>query len=117
MCQIELFLGEDIWLGLASTLREQGFDVIHVNDIDRKGLSDSEQLAYAAQNGRALLTHNAKDFVTLAVSYFFDERPHAGIIISTQLEKGELTRRALNLLTTLSREEVSGTIRFLEDYR
>lgn len=33
------------------------------------------------------------------------------------LEKGELTRRALNLLTTLSREEVSGTIRFLEDYR
>jgi hypothetical protein len=39
------------------------------------------------------------------------------IIISTQLEKGELTRRALNLLTTLSREEVSGAIRFLEDYR
>jgi predicted nuclease of predicted toxin-antitoxin system len=70
MSQIELFLDEDIWLGLASTLREQGFDVIHVNDIDRKGLSDSEQLAYATQNGRALLTHNAKDFVTLAVSYF-----------------------------------------------
>lgn len=116
MSQIKLFLDEDVWPGLAETLREQGFDVIHVGEVERRGLSDSDQLAYAAQQERAILTHNVKDFVPLATSYFFDEHPHAGIIISQQLEKGELTRRILNLLHTLSAEQMENTLRHLADY-
>ncbi len=116
MSRIKLFLDEDVWLGLAETLREHGFDVVHVNEVDRTGLADTAQLDYAAQNGRAILTHNVKDFVPLATTYFFDERPHPGIIITPQLEKGELIRRTLNLLRNLSDEEINNTLRHLADY-
>lgn len=116
MSQIKLLLDEDVWLGLAATLREQGFDVIHVNELNRKGLSDDEQLAYAARSSRAILTHNAKDFVPLAISYFFENRPHAGVIITPQLDKGEFTRRVLALLRSLSTEEISNTVRHLADF-
>jgi predicted nuclease of predicted toxin-antitoxin system len=116
MSQIKLLLDEDVWLGLAAALREQGFDVTHVNELERKGLSDAKQLAYAAQSSRAILTHNAKDFVPLAVSYFFEERPHAGVIITPQLAKGELSRRVLTLLRALAAEEITNTVRHLADF-
>ena len=117
MTQIQLYLDEDVWQGLAITLREAGFDVIHVYDVGRGGLSDEAQLAYAATEGWAILTHNSKDFVPLAVAYYFDGEEHAGIIVSEQVEKGELVRRTKKLLTILSTEEVKGTLRYLADYK
>jgi len=114
---IRLFLDEDVWPGLALALRERGFDAVHVYELGRDGLSDSEQLAYAAQEGCAILTHNTKDFVPLAVEYFFGGRSHAGVILSPQIEKGELLRRTLNLLRTLPAKEARDTVRYLADYR
>ena len=102
---------------MAETLREDNFDVIHVREVERAGLADSDQLDYAAQNGRAILTHNAKDFVLLATTAFFEEYFHAGIIISPQLQKGELIRQTLNLLHSLSAEEIQNTLRHLADYK
>jgi predicted nuclease of predicted toxin-antitoxin system len=74
-------LDEDVWLGLAAALREHGFDVVHVNEAGRAGLSDPEHLAYAAREKRAILSHNAKDFVPLAAASFFEEQSHASIIL------------------------------------
>lgn len=53
----------------------------------------------------------------LAVDYFFDERFHAGVILSPQIEKGELLRRVRVLLQSLSAEETLNTIRYLSDYK
>ena len=91
-------------------------DVAHVYELERGGMSDADQLAYSVQEGRAILTHNAKDFVPLAVEYFFNAHMHPGIILSPQIAKGELIRRALNLLRSLSAEDVVGTVRYLADY-
>jgi hypothetical protein len=55
--------------------------------------------------------------VPLIVEYFFNERSHAGVILSLQIEKGELARRALNLLRSLSAEEIANAVRYLADYR
>jgi predicted nuclease of predicted toxin-antitoxin system len=115
MTRIRLYLDEDVWLGLAVALREHGFDVVHAYDVDRGGLSDPEQLAYAAFEKRAILTHNAKDFVPLAVSYFFDKQSHAGIILARQVEKGMLLGQALSLLNQFSAEDVADTVRHLSD--
>jgi predicted nuclease of predicted toxin-antitoxin system len=114
---IKLLLDEDVWLGLAETLRQRGYDVLHVYEVERGGRPDAEQLAYAAHEQRMLLTHNAGDFAWLAREYCEDNRGHAGIVLSPQISKGELVRRTLNLLGALSAEEVVDTVRFLSDYR
>jgi len=40
--KFELFLDEDVHSGLAHALRKRGYDAIHAQELDRKGLSDSE---------------------------------------------------------------------------
>ena len=45
--KIELFLDEDVHSGLAHALRKSGYDSIHAQELDRKGLSDSDQLLFA----------------------------------------------------------------------
>jgi predicted nuclease of predicted toxin-antitoxin system len=117
MSKIRLFLDEDVWPGLAVALREYGFDAVHAYEMERGGIPDADQLAYAAQERRAILTHNVRDFVSLAVDCFFKEHFHAGVILSPQIEKGELIRRTLKLLRALSDEEIANTVRYLADYR
>jgi predicted nuclease of predicted toxin-antitoxin system len=117
MSKIRLLLDEDVWPGLSAALREHGFDASHVYEAGRGGMSDAEQLAYASREERVLLTHNARDFVPLAVTYFFEERSHAGIILATQMEKGALVRHTLSLLNSLSANEIANTIRYLSDYK
>lgn len=117
MSTIRLFLDEDVWPGLAVDLRERGFDVVHAYEVGRGGMSDADQLAYSIQEGRSILTHNVKDFVPLAIEYFFADLPHAGIILSPQFRKGELIRCTLSLLGSLSVEEIAGTVRHLADYK
>ena len=58
-----LFLDEDVWLGLAEALREERFDVVHVYEVDRGSLSEREQISFAIQQQRAILTHNKRDYI------------------------------------------------------
>ena len=116
MSTIRLYLDADVWLGLAKTLRGHGFDVLHAIEVKQGELADPDQLAYAAEEKRTLLTHNAKDFVQLATDYFFGEHPHSGIILSPQIDKGELIRRTLNLLHALSDDQIANAVRYLADF-
>ena len=107
-----------MWLGLANALRERGFDVLHVYEAQRGGMSDADQLAYAAREGRAILSHNTRDFELLAAESYFGERAHHfGLILSPQISKSALRRRTLNLLRSLSATEIAGTVRYLSNYR
>jgi hypothetical protein len=63
--KISLLLDEDVHLVLGSTLRKRGFDVIHTQDLDRKGKADSEQLAFAVNNEKCIFSYNVRDFVTI----------------------------------------------------
>jgi predicted nuclease of predicted toxin-antitoxin system len=110
---IKLLIDEDVWVGLAVALREAGYDAVSVNDLNRKGLSDEEQLAFAAAEGRAILTHNIQDFVPLVEYYFEQGLPHAGVIVARQFDKGTLLRRTLALLASLTSESLANTLRFV----
>lgn len=85
---VKLYLDEDVWVGLAEALRHGGYDVTAVSEFKRKGASDEEQLAHAAGENRAILTHNIKDFVPLAQMYADQNKPHAGMIVCNALKKG-----------------------------
>ena len=52
----KLLLDEQIWIYLATLLREQGFDVIHVYESNLEQTPDSEVLQSAVENHRAVVT-------------------------------------------------------------
>jgi hypothetical protein len=49
-------------------------------------------LAFAAIQGRAILTYNTRHFVPLVKLWYEAGREHAGVILSIQLPPGELHR-------------------------
>jgi predicted nuclease of predicted toxin-antitoxin system len=110
---IKLLVDEDVWLGLTSALREAGYDAVAVTELDRKGLSDQAQMAFAVTEGRAIITHNIQDFVPLVEHYFEQGQPHPGVIVARQFDKGTLLRRTLALLKTLTSESLANTLRFI----
>ena len=66
MADLRLYLDEDVRPRLAKVLRERGFDAVSAVELGRIAVSDAEHFAFAAQEGRALLTFNIQDFVPLA---------------------------------------------------
>jgi hypothetical protein len=54
---------------------------------------------------------------TIRLFLDFADLPHAGIILSLQFRKGELIRRTLRLLGSLSAEEIAGTVCHLAGYK
>jgi predicted nuclease of predicted toxin-antitoxin system len=65
--KLKLFLDEDIHTGLSHALQQRGYDVVHAQDLKRKGKSDSEQLAFAVQEER---DHLSWEIAYLGVNVF-----------------------------------------------
>lgn len=77
-----LLLDEMFSDDVAQQLRAKGYDVISVvADSALTGLPDDQVLAYAATEGRALVTANIKDFVPLDGRYRADGQSHVGLIL------------------------------------
>jgi len=114
--QAKLLLDEHIWLGLRKALVERGYDVVHVVEAEMQGVDDETVLVRAAQEGRAVLTFNIRDFAPLALHWFQQGREHFGIILSPQLGQGELLTRAAKLLGTCSADDLKNTVRWLSEF-
>lgn len=111
--KLKLFLDEDIHTGLARAFRQRGFDVVHAQDLKRKGKSDSEQLALAVQEERCLVTFNIRDFVLLHNQYVGQNKEHWGIIVSKQMPIGEILRRLLKKVGLATQADFKNRIYFL----
>ena len=66
----KLYLDEDMSPRVAQILREKGFDVVSSHEVGNDGLSDEEQLSYAAKEGRHLVTYNVRDYLALADRWY-----------------------------------------------
>lgn len=106
-------LDEDVHASLAETLRKRGYDAVHLQELDRKGLSDAEQLDYAASQERCFVSFNVKDLVLLHNLYVAEEEEHWGIVVSKQRSVGEMLRRLLFLSGKFSREVMKNRLEFL----
>ncbi len=111
--KIKLFLDEDVHSGLAHALRKRGYDAIHAQELDRKGLSDSDQLLFAIQQERCLFSFNVKDFVILHNEQVKTQQEHRGIIVSKQLPFRETMSGLLKLLQRYRKEEIKDRLEFL----
>ena len=115
MATPRLLLDEDVRPLLAVALRRSGYDVVHVLDLGLSGSTDIDVLRAAVEQGRAVYTHNTRDFMLLATAYARSAAPHAGIIVSTQGRFGDLLRRLLRFLSERTAEDLRDTAVWLPE--
>lgn len=78
---LRFLLDEDVNPTAAEVARGLGLDAVSVHEIERRGLSDGEQLQWAAREARTLVTRNRDDFILLTVERFRTGEAHPGILI------------------------------------
>jgi hypothetical protein len=114
---VRLYLDEDVHRRVASALRLRNFDVVSAHEVQRWGLSDEEQLSYAATEYRTLFTYNAADYLRLHLDWLQRGQEHHGIIVSDQLPIGETVRRLLSLLHRVAADEMYNELRWLQAFK
>lgn len=95
---MKFYLDESVSVALAVVLTQHGFDRLTARDAGNLGVTDEEQLAYAASAERILFTHDTRDFLRPANAWEESSRSHAGILLAHQAPLRELTRRFRALL-------------------
>lgn len=115
MKPVSLFLDEDVRVLVAEVLRQRGYDAVHVVEVNRDGIKDSEQLAFAADQGRAILTQYSRLSVT---------RPGLSRAGATPCRHHrfrptarELLRRILRCLNQRSREDLDNQVVWLHAFK
>jgi len=111
-----LFTDEDVYAAIAPALRKAGLDVLSTPEAGRRGESDDSQLAFAAGEGRVLLTFNVAHFAALHAAWIDQGRRHAGIVLSSQRPIGDMLRRILHLASTLSADAMQDRLEYLGDW-
>lgn len=98
---VTIYTDELVDPALAVALRVRRYDAISCHAMGRNNqrISDRDQLVYAANEGRAILTNNVRDFVPLDVRWKRLGRSHSGIIVYAGVPPfGELLRRVIRHL-------------------
>lgn len=115
--RVKLYLDQDISYRLAEQLRARGHNAIGAWEVGNASLDDVAQLEYAASQSRVLVTCNAQDFVPHYLAWWNAGRHHSGIVTSQQLEFGEMLRRLVLFVETVTAEEMRDMIRNLAEFR
>jgi acetolactate synthase regulatory subunit len=110
---IDLYLDEDVNVLIADLVRARGFQVTTTQAAGQIGTTDANQLAFAASQRKAILTHNRVHFETLAQRYFEEKKTHSGIIIAVRRPPKELSRRILILLDSMTADEIENQILYI----
>jgi predicted nuclease of predicted toxin-antitoxin system len=102
---------------LAQDIRNAGYDAVAAKDVGIGALKDEEHLQWATDHGRCIITHDLDDYPVLAYEWARIGRDHAGIIVALQPPKisyGEMLRRLLRLLDTLTADEMVNRLEWLD---
>ena len=108
MSAVRFYVDEHVSRAVVRALRVRGADVQTVAEAGLLGATDTEHLAYAAQEGRVLFTQD-DDFLRLAASH-----AHAGIVyVPQRMSVGAVVRGLVLIYPVLDAEEMRGRIEFL----
>jgi hypothetical protein len=107
---VRFHLDEQIPPALADALRNRGIDVTTTADAGLIGTEDREQLAFAANEQRVVITQDV-DFLRLHT----EGTPHAGIAFWRQQTRsvGEALRRLLLIHAAMSPGDMKGRVEYL----
>lgn len=110
---IELYLDEDVSVLVADLVRARGFVASIIQESKQLARSDAEQLEYATNQRKTLLTHNRADFEVLAQQYFQRGQAHYGIIIAVRRTPYEIVQRLLTILNQVTADEMQNQLRYI----
>ena len=116
MTALRFFTDEDLYGAIAPALRNRGFDAVSTPEAGQLGALDEDQLAWAAGNGRVLVTFNVGDFAALHTEWLSAGKHHAGIVLSAQLDIGELLKRLVRLAAAMDADSMADRLEFLGDW-
>lgn len=116
MSGAKFFTDEDIYAAVAVALRKAGGDAVSTPEVGRRGESDESQLAWAAGEGRVLVTFNVAHFAALHAAWTAQGRHHAGIVVSSQRPIGDLVRRRRHLADSVDADALHDRLEFLGDW-
>jgi predicted nuclease of predicted toxin-antitoxin system len=107
---IKFYLDENIQTAVAAGLLMRGVDALTVQEAGRRGVSDLEQLQFALDEGRVLVTFDP-DYLAIVATGL----EHAGIAWcrSTKHTVGELINSLLCVHAVLTPEEMRNHIEYL----
>lgn len=102
-----LYADTDVRKAVVSQIKAHGYDIVAATALKHYDWSDEKHLMWAAAEERAMLIHNIKDYNRLYNAWWVAGRTHAGIIECPQeWPTGEIVRRLLTLLNSLTAEEL-----------
>ncbi len=108
-----LYLDENVDVRVATIITGRGFEATTARNQGMLRKSDPEQLAFAVEQGRVIVTHNRSDFEDLAQQYFTEGRTHAGIIIAVERPVFTLVRHLLEILNDHTADELKNQIVYI----
>mgnify|MGYP001570697477 CR=1 FL=1 len=110
---MKLYLDESVSVVFAAVLREHGIDCMTARDAGNLGLPDERQLSYSTSHGRAIFTHDTRDFLKLAAEWQQAERMHSGVLLSHQVPLRELIGRFRAFLFLHSNVDLTNQVLWL----
>lgn len=110
---VHLYLDEDVSVLIAKLVRSRGFEATTTLEAGQLGKSDAGQLAFAAEKGMALVTHNRRDFEILDQQYRASGLKHRGIIVAVRRPPHEIVRRLLKILNHVTANEMENQLRYI----
>ena len=113
---IRLYLDADVDVKLAAYLRHLGYECTSSREVGRAALDDEGQFRYAADIGCVLVTHNIQHFVPIFERWWRSGQSHPGLVVSEQVPLGEMQRRLVRLLDTVTADEMRDNIRNLAEF-
>lgn len=107
---IRFFLDENIPSAVGVGLITRGIDAVTVTEVGRRGFADSEQLQFATENNRVLVTFD-RDYLVINST----GQEHAGIAwcYATKYSIGDLIRCLAHIHASLTAEEMRNQVNFL----
>jgi len=115
--RIKIYLDEDVPVSFAHALLNRSVDVATTQEAGNSGLSDANQLVFAAKTGKVIFTHNRKDFIMLHKEHRQKEKSHSGIIVADQLPTGLLLRRFMKLWFSMNAADMKDRLEFLSNWK
>jgi predicted nuclease of predicted toxin-antitoxin system len=116
MTNIKIYLDEDVHTYIAEALRLRGWEALTTEEAVRRGRGDPDQIAFATNQGYTILTYNSDDYPRLHYTILGSGETHTGIILATQDNPRHNIRALLNLLNSLSAEEMRDQLVYLNNW-
>jgi predicted nuclease of predicted toxin-antitoxin system len=99
---LRFYLDENIPEAAATAARRSGLDVLPAREVGRQHLTDAEQLRWAAEQGRCMVTRDVGDFPRLSRRFAESQLPHAGVALVPRSLPDDETGGIVRALMALS---------------